>query len=219
MQVRMKLNGGRWGGRREKAGRKRIRSRGVAHARREKVSARTPLHVNFRYRTRVRNKETLKLLRKSISNARKHGLRILHYSFQSNHIHLIVEADGNRILTKGMRSLTISLAKGLKMGRIQIERYHLHVLKTLAETRHAIHYVLFNQQNHERGTYSVIDNYSTLLCLPQALKLIRKFASQKRMTLKVDRLGGWSMDRPESFLFKRALESWSNEKKTLRSLR
>lgn len=185
MQVRMKLNGSNWGGLRENSGRKRIRSRGVAHAPREKVTARTPLHVNFRYRTHVRNKETLKLLKRSIQNARSHGLRILHYSFQSNHVHLIVEADSNKLLSKGMRSLTITFAKGLGLGRIQTERYHLHVLRSLREVRNALGYVLFNQQKHERGTYTAIDGYSSLLCVPDALKIIRRFAFEKKITVKI----------------------------------
>lgn len=151
MQTKMKLSGGRWGGLRSKAGRKRIRSRGVAHIPREKISIRTPLHVNFKYKIPVRNKETLKLLKKSIQNARKHGLRILHYSFQHNHIHLILEAENNSILTKGMRSLNITFAKGLHKGRIQIERYHLHVLKTVRETKHAIHYVLLISRNMKKA--------------------------------------------------------------------
>ena len=92
MQQRMKLSGGKHGGLRSGSGRKRIHSKGVAHNKREVVRVNTPLHVNFRYRTNVRNKVTLKLLKKSIQNAGSHGLKVLHYSFQSNHIHLILEA-------------------------------------------------------------------------------------------------------------------------------
>ncbi len=172
----MKLSGGNWGGLRFKAGRKRVHSKGVAHERREKVNARTPLHVNFKYRLNVRNKETLKLLKRSIQNARKHGLRVLQYSFQKNHIHLILEADSNVILTKGMRSLTITFAKGLQEGRVQLERYHLHVLRTVRETKHALQYVLFNQQKHESGTYSVVDEYSSVLSCRNGLEMVRKFA-------------------------------------------
>lgn len=68
---------------------------------------------------------------------------------QTNHIHLIIEADHNDTLTKGMRSLTVTFAKGLKKGKVQLERYHLHVLRSLKETKNAIQYVLFNQQKHD----------------------------------------------------------------------
>lgn len=207
MQTKMKLSGGRWGGLRPKAGRKRIRSRGVAHISREKITGRTPLHVNFKYKISVRNKETLKLLKRSIQNARKHGLKILHYSLQHNHIHLIVEADNNLILTKGMRSLTITFAKGLQRGRVQIERYHLHVLKTVRETKHAIRYVLFNQQKHEFGTYSTINDYSSVLYLKNGLDLIRKFASDKALTLKIEKGSSWIPDSSLTYLAKVALFS------------
>jgi REP element-mobilizing transposase RayT len=139
---------GNHGGCRPNSGRKWIHSKGVAHRKSEVIKARHPLHVNFKFKANVRSKETLKTLKKSISNAFKHGLNIIHYSFQSNHVHLIIEGESTATLTKGMRSLTITMAKGLKRGRIQLERYHLHVLKTLAETKNAINYVLFNEQHH-----------------------------------------------------------------------
>lgn len=200
MQTKMKLNGGSWGGLRVNAGRKRKHSAGVAHGSREKVSARTPLHVNFKYKIPVRDKETLKLLKRSIQNARRLGLRILQYSFQRNHIHLIVEAD-NSILTKSMRSLTITFAKGLKQGRVQVERYHLHVLKTVREVKHALHYVLFNQQKHEKGTYSTIDDYSSVLSLENGLGLIRKFASGRGITLKIQKGERWVSDQAKNYLY------------------
>jgi hypothetical protein len=65
-------------------------------------------------------------------------------------MHFIIEADNNRILEAGMRSLTVTLAKGIKKGKVQLERYHLHVLKTIRETKNAIHYVLFNEQRSFR---------------------------------------------------------------------
>jgi REP element-mobilizing transposase RayT len=130
-QLKLNLYQGKHGGIRPGAGRKRIHSKGVAHRIREKVIARHALHVNFKYRTRIRHKKGLHILKRAIMKARKKGLRILHYSLQSNHIHLIIEAPDNALMTRGMRSLTITFAKGLRMGRVQLERYHLHVLKTV----------------------------------------------------------------------------------------
>ncbi len=204
MQTKMKLNS--HGGKRKNSGRTRLRSKGVAHRIREKVSSRTPMHINFRYSERVRNKDSLKLLKKSITNARRHGLRILHFSFQSNHIHLIVEATSNEILTWGMRSLTITFAMGLNRGRIQVERYHLHVLKSIRETRNAIYYVLFNQQKHEKGISSTIDEYSSVLSVGYGIDLVRIFAKRSKMTLKIGH-SKWDSDRTVSWLMKNALSS------------
>lgn len=200
-QLKLNLNKGRHGGRRTNSGRTRVHSKGVAHRTREKVATRTPLHVNFKYRTQVRNKDTLRILKRAILNSRLKGLRIIHFSFQTNHVHLIVQADSNAILTKGMRSLTVTMAKGLKKGRIQTGRYHLHVLKTLQETRNVVEYVCFNKQKHERGTCSSIDDYSTF----PSLKWIKDYARKNRMTLvfKVKEL--WKGDDPTSFLLKKAI--------------
>lgn len=207
MQTKMKLNGGKWGGLRVNAGRKRIHSRGVSHSEREYVHQRTPLHVNFKFRINLRNKDTLKLLKRSMQNARRHGLHILNYSFQHNHVHLIIWADNNEILTKGMRSLTITFAKGIKKGRIQLERYHLHVLKTAKEVKHALHYVLFNQQKHEFGTCSTIDDYSSLLSMERGWELIRKFATKNRMTIKIQKGETWAPDPCRSYLYQKGLQS------------
>lgn len=206
-QLQLNVFRGKLGGRRPGSGRKRIQSAGVAHRARDVVNGKTPLHINFKFRKTIRNKQTLKLLKRALIKARSQGLCIIHFSFQSNHIHLIVEAESNQILTKGMRSLTVTFAKGLRMGRVQIERYHLHVLRSINETRNAVRYVLFNKQKHEKGTYSVIDCYSSLLNLPDAMKYIRSFAIKSKMTLKIGVQDCWEGDRERSFLLKRALST------------
>lgn len=195
-QMRLNLNKGRLGGRREGSGRRRIHSPGVSHRSREKVTIRTPLHINFKYKTHIRNKETLKLLKRAILNGRRHGLRIIHFSLQSNHVHLIVEAGDNRLLSKGMRSLTVTMAMGLKKGRVQLERYHLHVLRHLREARNAVEYVCFNKQKHEKSKYSVIDDYSSF----PGTTWLRDFAKKSKMTLKFQMKEIWKGDVPISFL-------------------
>jgi REP element-mobilizing transposase RayT len=200
-QIKMNIYKGQRGGRRPGSGRKRIHSKGVSHRIREKISKRTPLHINFKFRIPIKNKVALKLLKRAIVNGRGHGLRVLHFSLQHNHIHLIIEADNNAVLTKGMRSLTVTFAKGLEQGRIQLERYHLHVLKTVKETKHAINYVLFNKQKHEKGTYSVIDEYTSF----PGWQLIKKFTQKKRMTLKVGRIQVMEKETAISFLYLKSL--------------
>lgn len=198
-QLELNLFRGTRGGRRPGAGRKRIKSPGVAHRVRASVKRRTPLHINFKFNRHIRNKDALRLLKRAIVRSRRFGLRIIHYSLQTNHIHLIVEADSNEILSKGMRSLTITFAKGLKAGKVQIERYHLHVLKTIQETKNAIHYVLFNKQKHELGICSTIDEYSSVLSLKNGNKWIQEFAVGAKMSLKVRRGEIFELDFPKSF--------------------
>jgi REP element-mobilizing transposase RayT len=201
-QLKLNLNKGRHGGRREGSGRLRIHSPGVSHRQREKVTKRTPLHLNFKYRTHVRNKETLRLLKRAILNARKQGLSVIHFSLQSNHVHIIAEAISNQNLTKGMLSLTVTMAKGLQKGKVQIERYHLHVLRTVRETKNAVEYVCFNRQKHEKGNSSVIDDYSTF----PSLAWIRGYARKFRMHLKYHVKEDWPGDPAASFLLKAAIK-------------
>lgn len=172
-QLSLNIYKGTHGGRRPKAGRKRIHSRGVAHEKRERVRSFLPLHVNFKYRIQVKNKEALRALHKAIRNARSHGLKIIHFSLQHNHVHLIISATHNTILSRGMRSLTITLAKTLNQGRIQIGRYHLHVLKTKSECRNAIHYVLFNERKHTGKM--TLDSYSSAGLLGSAKEIATRF--------------------------------------------
>ncbi len=189
------------GGRRPGSGRKRIHSPGVAHRVRETLNRRTPLHINFRYRTHIRNKTTFRLLKRAILNGRKKGLRIIHFSFQKNHVHLIVEADSNQLLTRGMRAVTVTMAMGMKKGRIQTQRYHLHVLKSLRETKNAVYYVLFNEQKHEKGD-SHAGEYSSIMSLGNAMALIREFAMKNKRRIKIVKGEIWLPDKAGSHLLK-----------------
>ncbi len=204
-QLDFNLYNGSRGGRRPDSGRKRIHSRGVAHRKREDVSKKTPLHINFKFKTAIRNKDNLKLLKRAIINARSHGLRIIHFSLQYNHVHLIIESENNASLTKGMRSLTVTFAKGLKKGRVQLERYHLHVLRSLRESRNAVNYVLFNQQKHEKGRYTRIDNYSSIFSIDRAINIIKNYAIEKNIFIQMDKSETWNGDKASSFLLKRTL--------------
>ncbi len=160
-QIKLNLNKGRWGGRRTGSGRTRKQSKGVSHRTREKITNRLPAHINLKYRISIRNKDFLRILKRAILNSRKKGLRIIHYSVQSNHIHFIIEAENNRKLESGMRSLTVTMAKGLARGKVQLQRFHLHVLKSLRETKNAVRYVVFNEQKHTGKKLFSPDGYSS----------------------------------------------------------
>jgi len=81
--------------------------------------------------------------------------RIVHYSVQRNHIHIVVETAGPRSLGRAMQALAIRMAKGLnglmqRKGRVFADRYHSRSLKTPTEVRDAIVYVYRNAQKHLR---------------------------------------------------------------------
>ena len=79
--------------------------------------------------------------------------RLVHYSVQSNHVHLLCEPRGRLELTRAMQSLATRIAKRLnalwrRAGTLFADRYHDHILRTPREVRHALAYVLENARRH-----------------------------------------------------------------------
>ena len=84
------------------------------------------------------------------------GLRILQFSVQRDHLHLIIEAEDGRALSRGIQGLAIRLAKAVnrilgRRGRVWGDRYHVRTLKTPREVRNALVYVLMNSRKHLPG--------------------------------------------------------------------
>jgi hypothetical protein len=82
----------------------------------------------------------------------------VHYSIQSNHAHLIVEADNAAALGRGMKSLAARFARAVnralgRSGPVLYDRYHLHSLRTPREVRRALAYVLLNARKHVRARF------------------------------------------------------------------
>jgi REP element-mobilizing transposase RayT len=81
------------------------------------------------------------------------GFRLIHYSVQGNHMHLLVEAQDERSLARGMNGLGVRVARGLnkvmrRHGKVLDERYHGHILRTPTEVRNARAYLTGNAQRH-----------------------------------------------------------------------
>jgi len=79
--------------------------------------------------------------------------RVVHYSLQSNHVHLVVEAAHRAALARGMVAVGSRLARAVnrvfgRRGPVLADRYHLRVLKTPREVRNALRYVLLNARRH-----------------------------------------------------------------------
>jgi len=118
----------------------------------------------------LRTKAKFKMIKASLLKARQKGLRVIHFSIQSNHIHLLIESEGKQALGKGMQSFCTSLAKrinfqlGQRRGKVFRDRYFLHILKTLKEVKHALAYILQNFAKHTKRP-NRFDPYCSLLCL------------------------------------------------------
>jgi hypothetical protein len=79
--------------------------------------------------------------------------RVVHYSLQSNHVHLVVEAENRTALARGMTSVGSRLARAVnrvfrRTGPVLAERYHVRSLKTPREVRNVLRYVLLNARRH-----------------------------------------------------------------------
>jgi len=147
----------RWGGRRPGAGRKPGSVRRDPHRRRLALSAHHPCHVTVRVRSDLPSLRSVRLVREveaSFRRARERGrFRLVQYSIQSNHVHMIVEAAGAADLACGMKSLGSRLARAVnrvlgRRRRVLADRFHLHVLRTPREVRNALAYVLLNARRH-----------------------------------------------------------------------
>jgi hypothetical protein len=144
-----------WGGERPGAGRPKT-SRRVSHVTRPRVTQHVPLHVTLRLVAglpSLRERRTFRVVRTALGVPRAGDARVVHYSIQSNHLHLIVEAADASRLAQGMQALTIRLAKRLnrlfeRNGRVFADRYHARLLKTPLEVRRALAYVLNNYRRH-----------------------------------------------------------------------
>lgn len=148
----------RRGGRRRGAGRKRLASRAqVSHRTREGVSRHTPALVTLRLEPgppSLRRAAAVAVFEGCIEAAHMCGvLRVVHFSLQSNHVHLIVEANGPRALARGMQGLAVRLARAWnklwkRSGSVFADRYHSRALSAPREVRNALVYVLQNARKH-----------------------------------------------------------------------
>ncbi|HEX7488424.1 MAG TPA: transposase [Anaeromyxobacteraceae bacterium] len=146
-----------WGGKRAGAGRKPGPKPGVRHRPRPALASRHPVHVTLRTREHVWNLRSWRSF--SVVEAALRGIqprpdfRVVHFSVQGNHLHLLVEAHGAGSLGAGLKALTGRISKGLngmmaKRGAVFSDRYHARVLKTPREVRNALAYVLLNHRSH-----------------------------------------------------------------------
>jgi putative transposase len=149
-----------WGGKRRRAGRKPKGNKpGVSHLEREGFPSRHPVHVTLRALPGVGYLRGWRLFQAILGAIRqaqeRFGVRIVHFSVQGNHLHLLVEADGAESLSRGMQGLSIRIARAVnrvagRRGKVFADRYHAHILGTRREVAYALRYVLENFRHHLR---------------------------------------------------------------------
>lgn len=147
-----------WGGRREGAGRKPIRPDRVPHASRPALASRFPVHVTLKVDQtlpNLRGSQLCRLIEQCFRQGKqREGFRLVHYSIQSHHLHLIVEAQHAQALCSGVKGLSVRVAKRInqqlgRKGRVFVERYFSGALKTPRQVRNCLNYVLLNCRRHD----------------------------------------------------------------------
>jgi hypothetical protein len=113
--------------------------------------------VTLRVRDDVPSLRTVKIVREIArtfaTGCARPGFRLVHYSLQAKHAHLIVEAHDRDALGRGMKAIGARLARTInrvagRRGRVLVDRYHHRVLPTPKEVRNALRYVLLNARRH-----------------------------------------------------------------------
>ena len=147
------------GGMRAGAGRKRApwkRRPDVAHVARPSHDADVPVHVTLRARREaafLRAETVFARVEQAFSRAQREDFRILAFSVQRDHVHLVVEAGGSRALRSGLQGLTIRVARAVnkalrRKGPVWGDRYHRRDLPRPTQVRTAMVYVLQNGRKH-----------------------------------------------------------------------
>jgi len=145
--IQLELRPRTWGGKRRGAGRKPSgRKVGVPHRTRAAHDARHPVHVTLRASQglpSLRMEPLFPAIRRGLAEASRSGLRVLQFSVQRDHVHLLVEALDVRTLSRGLQGLAIRIAKGVnrvlrRRGRVWADRFHARILRTPREVRNAL---------------------------------------------------------------------------------
>jgi putative transposase len=148
------------GGRRDGAGRKAVGRRpGVPHRPRAPHARHAPVHVTLRAATlpvSLRAPSLFQVVKAALARASRDVFRVIAFSVQRNHLHLIVEAEAGAALSRGVQGLSIRIAKAVnrvlgRRGAVWGDRFHARDLTTPREVRNALVYVLQNHRKHGDG--------------------------------------------------------------------
>jgi len=159
-------------------GRPKKPNAGEPHTRRETFRPSEPVHVTLRVEREIgwlRTRTGYAAIREATITVLKHEtFRIVHVSIQGTHVHLLVEAQDRRALSKGVQAFKISAAKQLnaavskagswweraqlrragrtlvkrRKGRVFTDRYHATIIRSPKQARHELAYVLNNWRKH-----------------------------------------------------------------------
>ncbi len=116
-----------------------------------------PLHVTMRAKRGLPSFRAERLylaFERAVRRTRRDDFRVVEFSVQDDHLHLIVEAQDNDALARGMKSFSVranrlfNAAHGRGRGPVWGDRYHRRDLTSARQVRNAIVYCLQNYKKH-----------------------------------------------------------------------
>lgn len=128
----------------------------VPHRTREEHEREHPVHVSMRRVKRapsLRSERIFHEILLQLARAKRLGVRVVHYSVQHDHLHLIVEGQSRQDLSAQMRKLFSRMALAVnavakRRGSLFRDRHHRAELDGPTKARNALVYVLFNDRKH-----------------------------------------------------------------------
>jgi len=216
-----------WGGRRAGAGRKKLPGgpRQVPHRVRAKHVKSRPVHVTMRarkglpsLRAELVRKMMLEVLARQRHPKKRYAgeFHVIHFSIQSNHLHVMVEANDKTKLRSGTSGLVIAFARqlmkrlfGAKSGKVWAERYHARELGSPREVRNALVYIFQNFRKHGYSAVygeGLVDLYSTAASFEHWAKPPRvAFAWDEpaKWLDHAEKSAVWNPDVPRTWLLER----------------
>ena len=178
-----------------------------------------PVHVTLRLKhglPSLRQQRLLRLFADVLHDQRKRAynddFRVVHFSLQTNHVHLVIEADsgkgvvsgrkGYAPLRAGVSGLMIAFARRLNMmlrrkGKVWDDRYHRRDLKTATETNRAFAYVLRNFLRHGEVGWGkgIVDPFSSAWLFEGWTEPVRPFRTSRRWAWPICRAKTWLASR------------------------
>ena len=114
------------------------------------------MHVTTRFARALpsmREQVLARAIMAQIRRANSRFWRIVQFSIQATHVHLVVEIENETELARAMKGLGVRVAKSVnrvlrRKGNVVSGRYHVHPLRTPREVRHAVAYVICNAHKH-----------------------------------------------------------------------
>ena len=100
-------------------------------------------------------------MKRSFATACERGdFRVVQFSIQRDHIHMLVEAYDAHALARGMKSIGARIAHAVnrvdrRAGSVLLGRYHIRALRTPREVRNALAYILLNARKHWKQPHGV----------------------------------------------------------------